>query len=290
MNALLKELSQLVSGGNQSRGRSDKLGVLRRAVFRVRCAQNSKHGTNTGEAANTELVNRWKPSDIDIKALGQKIPEQCFLFAVGCSRGKILYTSTSIANVLRYKQSELVSHSWFDVLHPKDVPKVKEQLSVLDLTDAKCLYSDTFRTFFPGARRSFCCRMRVKTTSILNDDADTSTDDPRLPFEERRFIALQCYGYLKSTNNSEPCLVASARPMPAKVVSSDSYASRHGVDGRCLYVEPLYGLVFGQLPQEMEGSTNDKHLMVPGVKLKAFKNPWTRDTEFMVARYSTESA
>lgn len=78
----------------------------------MRCAQNSKHGNNNSNATtHIEFVNRWKPTDVDVKALGQRIPDQCFLFAVGCSRGKILYTSTSIANVLRYKQVSMKMYS-----------------------------------------------------------------------------------------------------------------------------------------------------------------------------------
>ena len=100
----------------------------------------------------------------------------------------------------------MLGQSWFDILHPKDVSKVKEQLSSSDLRekliDAKSKFVSNINRqkrkakkmkkisamlpvrpdmphggtrMCPGARRSFFCRMKCKAGAQVKDETDMSS-------------------------------------------------------------------------------------------------------------------
>ena len=190
MNCYISELSQLIPMC-QSR-KLDKLTVLRMTVQHMKMLRNS---------APSAIEGQFKPAfvtDQDMKSLILQAADG-FVFVVGCDRGRVLYVSKSVEKVLDYTQDDLIGQSLFDILHPRDVSKVKEQLASSDLTarsqliDSKTLLpiptsvSSEANSLCPGSMRSFFCRMKCGQGSGggAMEEPDTTAGQRR----QRRFSA-----------------------------------------------------------------------------------------------------
>ncbi|MEJ1273956.1 aryl hydrocarbon receptor nuclear translocator-like [Cricetulus griseus] len=235
MNSFIDELASLVPTCNAMSRKLDKLTVLRMAVQHMKTLRGA---TNPYTEAN------YKPtflSDDELKHL-----------------------------ILR---NDLIGQSLFDYLHPKDIAKVKEQLSSSDtaprerLIDAKTgLPVKTDITPGPsrlcsGARRSFFCRMKCNRPSVKVEDKDFASTCSKKK-DRKSFCTIHSTGYLKSwpptkmglDEDNEPdnegcnlsCLVAIGRlhshvvPQPVNGeirVKSMEYVSRHAIDGKFVFVD-----------------------------------------------------
>ncbi|CAG0913238.1 unnamed protein product [Notodromas monacha] len=348
MNMHINELAALVPMCSAMAKKLDKLTVLRMVVQYVKTVRGAVHSYTEGT---------YKPSfvtDAELRSLLLRIADG-FVFVVGCDRGKLLFVSESVTSVLGYPRSELLGQSWFDILHPKDIQKMKEQLASSDLNprerfiDSKTMLPVKTEAshsnqgtggLCPGARRAFFCRMRAKDAEVRQNR------------NQKRFNVVRCVGYLKAWtpiddeegSSNMSCLVAVGRVMPppsahsmplttrtdaSSVIQNSSqqppktglsFCSRHSLDGKYVYVDPTITYILGYLPQEVVGlnlsdfhhpddaaSLADIHrralnepsgVLSPAYRFKAkdgfhhffqthfkaFRNPWTKDTEFIIAR------
>ena len=88
-----------------------------------------------------------------------------------------MFVSESVQQTLSFSSQDLTGQSLFDILHPKDISKVKEQLTNIDssprerLIDSKTMLpldsgpgdmAASLARFHPGARRAFLCRMKSR--------------------------------------------------------------------------------------------------------------------------------
>ncbi|XP_039489589.2 protein cycle isoform X1 [Drosophila santomea] len=298
MNTYINELSSMIPMCFAMQRKLDKLTVLRMAVQHLRGIRGSGslHPFNGSDYRPSFL------SDQELKMIILQASEG-FLFVVGCDRGRILYVSDSVSSVLNSTQADLLGQSWFDVLHPKDIGKVKEQLSSLEqcprerLIDAKTMLPvktdvpQSLCRLCPGARRSFFCRMKLRTANNnqIKEESDTSSSSRSSTKRKSRlgtghkYRVIQCTGYLKSwtpikdedqdgdsdeqtTNLS--CLVAIGRippnvrnsTVPASLDNHPNirhvlFISRHSGEGKFLFIDQRATLVIGFLPQEILGTS-----------------------------------
>lgn len=241
MNSCIRELAGIIPVCSGMSRKLDKLTVLRMAVQHLKTIKGSLSAFMPGSQARPAFLSERKIHELILQVA------EGFLFVVSCDRGKILFVSESVSEVLNYSREELLGQNWFDILHPKDVAKVKEQLTSNDLmkkkerfVDAKTLLpvESDFRSgsaaaaaaeasaaqshglsaFSPGARRSFFCRMKCKSQPKGKEEADTTTGQKkRKNSSEKKYSVIYCMGYIKSWSST-----AATRSAGASGLANDS--------------------------------------------------------------------
>ncbi|XP_076114227.1 basic helix-loop-helix ARNT-like protein 1 isoform X3 [Mytilus galloprovincialis] len=215
MNAYITELSSLLPMCNAMNRKLDKLTVLRMAV---------QHLKSLRGATTTITEASQRPSFLSEDVLKSLILDvaEGFLFVVSCDRARILYVSESVGEFLNYSRNDLIGQSLFDYLHPRDMNKVKEQLSSSDMSPRERFIDS--RTMMPvktellqrpthlcsGARRSFFCRMKTgnkldmcSQLKLEKDEPDMVTRKKKSVSDRKSFTVIHCTGYLKSWPTSK---------------------------------------------------------------------------------------
>ncbi|XP_056273109.1 aryl hydrocarbon receptor nuclear translocator-like protein 2 isoform X4 [Pseudoliparis swirei] len=283
MNTLIDKLSAMIPSCNPLSRKVDKLTVLRMAVQHLKSLKGSSSSFSEASYKPSFLPNE------ELKHLVLKAADG-FLFVVGCDRGKIVFVSESVTKILNYSRVELIGQSLFDYIHPKDMEKVKEQLSASELyprerlIDAKTglqVQADLpvgAARLCSGARRSFFCRMKYNKISIKVEEKEFQASTSKKK-ESQKYCTVHCTGYMRSWPTSqlgaegeEPdkqdsshfsCLVAMGRvhshsspPVNGEVhVKPTEFFTRCAMDGKFTFVDQRATTVLGYLPQELLGTS-----------------------------------
>lgn len=327
MNTYISELSAMIPTCVAMQRKMDKLTVLRLAVQHVKSIRGS---------IDSYTQANYKPPMLNDRELLQLIVPCAdgFLFVVDSARTRILYVSETVGDILNFGPRDLLGQSLFDILHPKDIDKVKEQLSNYDSTPRERLIDSktmlplkggemplSTNRLHPGARRAFFCRMKCKpSTTILlkEEEEDLAAPSPMLNSgysgqpaptpgkkknfisTDKKYISIQCTGYLKSwplskvckdaeindldqdSDTCVSCLVAVGRLQPSfqpiledcvdrgkATASGVEFFSRHGIDGKFTYVDQRVTLLVGYLPQELLGTSLYEHVQYDDIPVIA---------------------
>uniref|UniRef100_A0A3Q3W9E3 Uncharacterized protein n=1 Tax=Mola mola TaxID=94237 RepID=A0A3Q3W9E3_MOLML len=281
MNTLIDELAVMIPACQPMARKLDKLTVLRKAVQHLKAL---KAGSSSAFINNT-----YKPSILphdELRHLLLKATEG-FLFVVSCDRAKILFISESVSKILNFSRLELTGQSLFDFIHPKDINKVKEQLTSSELNTHQHLIDAATGVQVPadapvrpsllttGARRTFFCRMKHSRVTGKHEDKHMLPGASKRK-DTFRYCTLHCTGYMKSWPSSQldsegdteretsnlACLLTVCRLLPHGShqpkdihIKPTEFVTRCAIDGKFTFVDQRAMTVIGYLPQEIIGTS-----------------------------------
>ncbi|TRY87847.1 hypothetical protein DNTS_030008 [Danionella cerebrum] len=263
MNNLIDELAAMIPTCNPMSRKLDKLTVLRMAVQHLKSLKGA-----TSSFAEASYKPAFLPDD-ELKHLVLRAADG-FLFVVGCDRGKIVFVSESVSKILNYGRTDLIGQSLFDYVHPKDIGKVKEQLSASELYPRE-------RLIDAKTRRSFFCRMKYNKVTVKEEKDFLAGASKKK--ESQRYCTVHCTGYMRtwptrqlgSEGEAEAekesshfsCLVAVGRVHSHLLpqangeikVKPTEFVTRYAMDGKFTFVDQRATTILGYLPQELLGTS-----------------------------------
>ncbi|PVD20164.1 hypothetical protein C0Q70_20658 [Pomacea canaliculata] len=277
MTAYINELCDMVPTCSTLARKPDKLTILRMAVSHMKTLRGTGNTTSDGS---------YRPSFLTDQELKHLILEAAdgFLFVVQADTGRLIYVSDSITPVLNQSQADLFGTTLYDLVHPDDVDKVRDQLSTTESQNTgRILDLKTSIRLCMGSRRGFICRMRMGNTHV---DPMTANHTVRIrqrntlgpASDGNHYAVVHVTGYIKNwppagkgvqmdrgegeDSGSHCCLVAIGRLQVTNTPNcsdlmgpnaSSEFISRHSIDGKFTFVDQRVKTVLGYQPQELLG-------------------------------------
>ncbi|XP_003372853.1 muscle cell intermediate filament protein OV71 [Trichinella spiralis] len=221
MTHYINELADMVPQCAGLGRRPDKLTILRMAVSHMKAIRNCE-GTSSDSS--------YRPSFLTDQELKHLVLEAAngFMLVVGCDSGKVLFVADSIYPVLNLTQAECIGHSIYDLVHPEDMNKIKEQLSGLDGNMLNRVLD--FKT---GT-------VKKENQQELEACVDSSTSEMKSLAKERCLICIARLQVSNMTSSSN--------------VNQQEFCIRLNEEGKFTYLdERVYGML-GYKPHELIGT------------------------------------
>ncbi|MCP9260996.1 Aryl hydrocarbon receptor nuclear translocator [Dirofilaria immitis] len=183
-----------------------------------------------------------------------------FLFVVCCDTGRILYVADSIVPVLNMRQDDWLHHPIYDLVHPDDMEKVRDQLcgSEASLNRVLDLKTGTVK------KNKVPFVMKLGPLEPLHRLCNRR---PIFTHNGQNYVVVHCTGYIKNSPPSglgldslpSSCLVAIARlqvasmPINTEQNSASQFSVRLAEDGKITFVEQRAAIMLSMPTEQILG-------------------------------------
>eukprot|EP00112_Aurelia_sp_Birch-Aquarium-sp1_P006658 Seg1730.6 transcript_id=Seg1730.6/GoldUCD/mRNA.D3Y31 product="Aryl hydrocarbon receptor nuclear translocator" protein_id=Seg1730.6/GoldUCD/D3Y31 len=282
MNAYISELSDMVPSCNGLPKKPDKLTILKMAVTYIKSLRG-------GSPPPTD--SNSKPSFLSDQELKHLVLEAAdgFLFVLSCTTGRVVYVSDSVEPVLNMSQEEWINQSIYELIHPEDRDKLRDQLGTDVTHETRVLDPKTgsVRKDGPqalagrlgiGSRRNFIIRMKCGKIEESSEASDSRMNEIKNRCKEKRksyngedYAFIHCTGYVPNftpfltpemdQDDGECCLVCIGKMQSTNMVLSKEnestpateFITRQTTDGRFSFVDQAVTEILGYKPIELLG-------------------------------------
>uniref|UniRef100_A0A0N4ZKT3 Aryl hydrocarbon receptor nuclear translocator homolog n=1 Tax=Parastrongyloides trichosuri TaxID=131310 RepID=A0A0N4ZKT3_PARTI len=264
MTHYINELAEMVPQCAALGRKPDKLTILRMAVSHMKGIR--------GNSGNMSDPLNFKPSFLTDQELKHLILEAAngFLFVVCCESGRILYVSDSVIPILNMRQEEWMNYVIYDLIHPDDVYKVRDQLCnseaslqrVLDLKTGTVKKEHTAVRVHMSCRRGFICRMKLGNLEPLTRLRNRR---PIFTHNNNHYAVVHVTGYVKTTPptgmevRSGGCLIAIGRlqigsmPICTEIGSPTQFTLRLSEEGKITFADQRCSSILSIQPNLLIG-------------------------------------